>query len=49
MNVILNISDMMKNDESLNSDLQSQIQLIWSSGKFLEYNIQCELSQMQIE
>ena len=25
------------------------MQIIWSSGKLLEYNIQSQLSQMQIE
>ena len=40
---------MLLEDESINLEQKDNIQIIWSSGKLLEYNIQSQLSQMLIE
>ena len=40
---------MLLEDKSINFEQKDYMQIIWSSGKLLEYNIQSQLSQMLIE
>ena len=40
---------MLLEDESINLEQKDYMQIIWSSGTLLEYNIQSQLSQMLIE
>ena len=49
LNAILNISEILLEDKSISQEQKDSMQIIWSSGKLLEYNIQSQLSQMQIE
>ena len=49
LNAILNMSEMLLDESSLTPEIKSHMQVIWSSGKLLEFNIQSQLSQMQIE
>lgn len=44
LNAIINMSEMLIEDEALNREQREQTQVIWSSGKLLEYNIQSQLS-----
>ena len=43
--------DQMKDSDAVldKEDLNQQLDIIWSSGKILEYNIQSQLSQMMIQ
>ena len=50
LNAILNISELVK-DEPLvadEPDLKRNLDIIWQSGKILEYNIRSQLTQLQI-
>ena len=50
LNAILNISELVR-DEPLVSDepdLKRNLDIIWQSGKMLEYNIRSQLTQLQI-
>lgn len=39
LNAILNISEMFLDDETFTQEQKDQMQVIWSSGKLLEFNI----------
>ena len=49
LNAILNMSEMLLDDQTITNEQRDFMQIIWSSGKMLEFNIQSQLSQMQIE
>lgn len=49
LNAIINMSEHLLEDEDMTQEHKEYMQVIWSSGKILEYNIQSQLSQMQIE
>ena len=49
LNAIINITEVMLEDETISKDQQQSLNIIWSSGKLLEYNIQSSLSCMQIK
>lgn len=49
LNAILNISELLLEDNLFSQEQRDHLQVIWSSGKMLEFNIQSQLSQMQIE
>jgi len=40
---------MILEEKEMSAELTDHMRIIWSSGKLLEYNIQSQLSQMQIE
>ena len=47
LNAILNMSEMLlEGFNNLTSEQREYLQIIWSSGKILEYKIQAQLSQM---
>ena len=46
LNAIINMSEMMLLDETMGSEQKDHMQIIWSSGKLLEFNIQSQMSQM---
>ena len=49
LNAVLNMSELLLEDPSLDQELKDMIQIIWSSGKILEHNINSQITQFEIE
>ena len=51
LNAILTISEVLLDQPTLpdKEDLDNNLQVIWSSGKILEFNIKSQLSQLQVQ
>lgn len=49
LNAIINMSELLLEDRTVQKEHHEYLKIIWSSGKILEYNLQSKITQMQVE